>query len=104
MPWVIIKTVSLSCSGGDAAEPAGTSCGASGTAISLNHGHTLEIASSDLDSAVDITCSIRGSANHDHTMTIIVAQLRQLKAGESVTAVASVSAAHSHVVTATCTP
>jgi hypothetical protein len=89
--------------GGDAVEPAGTSCGASGPAISLNHGHTLVIASSDLDSAVDMTYSIRGSADHDHTVTITVAQLRQLKATESVTAVASVSAAHSHVITVTCT-
>ena len=90
--------------GGDAIEPAGTSCGASGQAISLNHGHTLVIASSDLDSTADMTYSIRGSADHDHTVTMTVAQLRQLKAGGSVTAVASVSAAHSHVATAACTP
>ncbi len=90
--------------GGDAIEPAGTNCGASGAAISLNHGHTLVIASSDLDSAVDLAYSIRGSADHDHTGTFTVTQLRQLKAGGSVMTVASVSAAHSHVVTATCTP
>ena len=89
--------------GGDAVELAGTSCGASGAAISLNHSHTLVIATSDLDSAVDMTYSIRGSADHDHTMAITAAQLRQLKAGGSVTAVASVSAAHSHVITITCT-
>ena len=90
--------------GGDAIEPAGTSCGASGAAISLNHGHALAIASSDLDSTVDMTYSIRGSADHDHIVTITASQLRQLKAGGSVTAVASVVAAHSHVATAACTP
>jgi len=89
--------------GGDSADPRGSSCGASGAAISLNHGHSLVITSSDLDSTVDMTYSIRGSADHDHTITITVAQLRQLKAGGSVTAVASVSAAHSHVATTICT-
>lgn len=89
--------------GGDAVGPARASCGASGAAISLNHGHTLVVAWFDLDSTVDMIYGIRGSADHDHTMTITVAQLRQLKAGGSVTAAAAVSAAHSHVVTATCT-
>lgn len=89
--------------GGDTMEPSGSSCGASGAAISLNHGHALVIASLDLDSIVDMTYSIRGSADHDHTVILTVAQLRRLKASESVTAVASVSAAHSHVTTVTCT-
>ena len=88
--------------GGDAIEPSGSSCGASGAAISLNHGHALLIASFDMDSIVDMTYSIRGSADHDHAVTLTVAQLRQLKASESVTAMASVSAAHLHVMTVTC--
>lgn len=89
--------------GGDAAQPAESRCGASGTAIALNHGHALVIAPVDLDSMADLAYSIRGSSDHDHTVTLGVAQLRQLKAGESVTTMASVSAAHSHVVTSTCT-
>ncbi len=89
--------------GGDAAQPAESRCGASGMAIALNHGHELVVAPVDLDSVVDLTYSIRGSADHDHTVTLSVSQLRQLKAGESVTTMASVSAAHSHVVTSTCT-
>ena len=87
---------------GGTAEPAGSICGASGAAISLNHGHALMVASSDLGSAVDLAYSIRGLADHDHTVTLTAAQLQQLKAGRSVTAVASVSAAHSHVVMVTC--
>jgi len=90
--------------GDDDTEPPALSCGASGAAISLNHGHTLGIAAVDLDSMVDMTYSSRGSSDHDHTVTLTVAQLRQLKAGLSVTAMASVAAAHSHVMTIACAP
>ena len=83
---------------------AGTRCHASGTAISLNHGHALVIPLIDLDSVVAKTYSSRGSADHDHTVTLEVAQLRQLKAGASVTVEASVQAAHTHVVTLACVP
>jgi hypothetical protein len=89
--------------GGDATPPRSAGCGAGGADISLNHGHVLVIFSSDLDSIVDMTYSIRGSSDHDHTVTLSVPQLQQLKAGGSVTATASVSAAHSHVATVACT-
>ena len=84
--------------------PSATSCHASGTAISLNHGHALFIPLIDLDSVVAKTYSSRGSADHDHTVTLEVAQLRQLKVGASVTVEASVQAAHTHVVTLACVP
>lgn len=90
--------------GGGSAAPSGTSCGASGTAISLNHGHALVIPLMDLDSMVAISYSSRGSADHDHTVTLEVAQLRQLKGGASVTVEASVQSAHTHVVTLACVP
>lgn len=88
-------------SGDNAGLPLST-CGAGGAAISLNHGHALAVAPSDLDSMVDMTYGIRGSADHDHAVTLTVRELRQLKAGASVTALASVSAAHAHVVTVAC--
>ena len=90
--------------GGGSAAQSGTSCGASGTAISLNHGHALVIPLMDLDSMVAISYSSRGSADHDHTVTLEVAQLRQLKGGASVTVEASVQSAHTHVVTLACVP
>ena len=89
------------CGGGG--EAAGSHCGASGNAITLNHGHLLTIAAADLDSTVDLTYGIRGASDHDHTVTLGVAQLQQLKAGAGVTVMASVAAAHSHVVTIDCT-
>ena len=88
--------------GGGSAAPSGTSCGTSGTAISLNHGHALVIPLMDLDSMVAISYSSRGSADHDHTVTLEVAQLRQLKGGASVTVEASVQSAHTHVLTLAC--
>ena len=90
--------------GGDTPDASGSGCGSSGAAISLNHGHSLVIAPVDLDSVVDRTYSSRGSSDHDHTVILSVAQLRQLKAGASVTVMASVFAAHTHVVTVACTP
>ena len=100
---VLLSAQGCGGGGGDAIGPSGASCGASGAAISLNHGHAFAIDSFDLDSIVDMTYSIRGSADHDHTLTLTVAQLRQLKASASVMATASVAAAHSHLVTVTCT-
>lgn len=93
------------CGGSDdeAVDPVAPGCRADDAAISLNHGHALTIAALDLDSLVDMTYGIRGSADHDHTVTFTVAELRQLKAGHTVTAMASVSAAHAHVVTVACT-
>ncbi|HEV8689696.1 MAG TPA: hypothetical protein VGQ91_05325 [Ideonella sp.] len=77
-------------------------CGATGAAISGNHGHTLTIAESDLNSTVDMTYNIMGTAGHNHTVTFTVAQLAMLKSHQSVTVTSSTSSAHSHNVTATC--
>jgi len=99
------------CGGGgdDGGTPSGTpsgaaltQCGSSGAAISGNHGHTLSIPVADLDSAVDKTYSIVGSANHDHTVTFTPDQLKQLKAGQSVTVGSSTTSQHAHNVTPSC--
>jgi hypothetical protein len=84
----------------------GSSCGASGSAISSNHGHVLTIPKADLDSLVDKVYALTGS-DHTHTVTFTVAQLGQLKAGASVSVASSSNAsaaygAHAHAtVTAT---
>jgi len=83
------------------------SCGSSGTQISGNHGHMLTIASADLDSMADKVYSIMGTATHDHMVTLTVAQLTKLKAGQSVTATSTVTSApgfgsHAHDVTVSC--
>jgi hypothetical protein len=88
--------------GGATSGAALTQCGSSGAAISSNHGHTLSIPVADLDSAVDKTYSIAGSASHDHTVTFTPEQLKQLKAGQTVTVGSSTSFQHAHNVTPTC--
>jgi len=89
--------------GGGSGLPAAGTCGSSGAAISGNHGHSLTIDKADLDSMTDMTYSIMGSATHDHTITLTVAQLGALKAGQAVTVTSSVVLAHDHSVMITCT-
>lgn len=79
-----------------------TSCGASGSAIAGNHGHMLAIPLADLDSTTDKTYSIQGTANHDHQITLTVAQLQSLKAGQPVVVTSTTTLSHNHDVTNTC--
>ncbi|WP_372527208.1 hypothetical protein [Piscinibacter sp.] len=96
------------CGGGGSSYSGGgmtTTCGA--TAITGNHGHSLTIPKTDLTSTVDKAYSIAGTAGHDHTVTLTVAQLGQLNAGQNVTVTSSVTNAagigsHSHDVTVSC--
>jgi hypothetical protein len=85
--------------------PPGTApsqCGSGDAGISGNHGHTLSIPLADLDSAVDKTYSIAGSSSHDHTVTFTPDQLKQLKAGQTVTVGSSTTFQHAHNVTPSC--
>lgn len=96
------------CGGGGsdsmpAAAPAqAATCGASGAAVSGNHGHTLLIAAADLDSAVAKTYSIQGAAGHDHAVTFTPGDLQKLKAGQMVTITSATTLGHDHNVTASC--
>jgi hypothetical protein len=82
-----------------------TACGP--TTISNNHGHTITIATADLDSTSSRTYSIAGTANHDHTITLSPAQLATLKGGDQVVVTSTTTdaapyGAHSHDVAITC--
>lgn len=77
------------------------SVGCSNT-IAANHGHVLAVALADLDSASDKTYDIQGSADHSHTVTLTVAQLRSLKTGSSVTTASSIAFDHQHQIVITC--
>jgi hypothetical protein len=76
-------------------------CGA--TAITGNHGHALTIAAADLDSPVDKTFSIAGTADHDHTITLSGLQLQSIKDKLGATTVSSITFGHSHDVSVNCT-
>jgi hypothetical protein len=93
------------CGGGgsDATAPAPPPAGSGCTDnIAANHGHTLVIATADLDSATDKTYDIQGGAAHSHSVTLTVAQLRALKAGTTVNVTSSIGAAHDHSVSVLC--
>jgi hypothetical protein len=98
-----------SCGGGGSSysgpaappQPA-NNCGASGADIAGNHGHVLVIASADLDSMVNKSYSIAGTAGHDHTVTFTPTQLAQLKAHTAVAVTSTSTLGHEHVVTANC--
>ncbi len=97
-----------SYSGGGPSGPTST-CGASGSDISGNHGHSLTILKADLDATASKTYRLSPSGDgHVHEVTFTTAQLALLKAGTSVTVTSTATDAgagyggsHSHAVTAT---
>jgi hypothetical protein len=94
------------CGGGgdNAAAPAPAPAGAGCTAtIAGNHGHVLAIAAVDINSLVDITYDIHGTADHTHSVTFTAAQLAQLKAGSMVSATTTTALAHNHAISEQCT-
>jgi hypothetical protein len=104
-----ILLILQACGGGDGTSTSSlddgsqdASCGSSDAAITGNHGHVLAIPAADLDSAVDVSYSIQGSASHAHTITLTAAQLQMLKAGQAVTVTSSTTLSHNHSVTASC--
>lgn len=102
------------CGGGDDAgsgngglPPNLTSCGADGASISNNHFHAVTIAVADLSSTTNKVYSIQGASDHDHQITLTVAQLQTLKGGASVTVNSTTTTttafgAHAHQVLVTC--
>jgi hypothetical protein len=72
------------------------------TLITGNHGHSVTIPTADLDSTVDKTYDIQGSATHNHTITLTPAQLQMIKAMTSTTVLSSTNLSHDHDVTVNC--
>lgn len=92
-----------SCGGGGDSggpPPAGGGCGAT---IAANHGHSLSIAQTDLNSLTDITFDIHGTADHTHSVTFTAAMLASLKAGNAVNATSSTAQGHDHPISERCT-
>lgn len=87
----------------------GSTCGASGTDISANHGHALTILKADLNLLTDKTYVLSASGDgHVHSVTFNPAQFATLKGGAPVTVTSTITVAgglyggpHDHNVTAT---
>jgi hypothetical protein len=82
------------------APPGPLGCGA--VSISANHGHTLIIPVTDLDSTVSLAYDITGTADHAHTIVLTPAQLQQIKAKTAVQVGSSTNFAHFHEVVVNC--
>ena len=104
-------TVTVSCvvtgtDAGDASRPetGSTTCqnGATASAISANHGHTLAVPRADVAAGGTKTYAIRGSSSHPHSVTVTSAQFAQLRAGATVTLTSTSDAGHSHTVKVIC--
>lgn len=68
-----------------------------------NHGHTLEIPAADLDSRIDKTYSVQGSATHDHPFIVTAANFARLKAGQAIViATTGEGQGHTHDVSGSC--
>jgi hypothetical protein len=83
----------------------GNGAGASGAQIFGNHGHVLVVPAEDVNgTAMDRTYSIKGTATHDHQLTLTAADFEKLKQNTSgvVMETSSDDGTHSHVVTVFC--
>jgi hypothetical protein len=90
------------CGGGSSDMPPAASGAGCSASIAGNHGHVLSIATADLDSAVDITYDIHGTANHTHSVTFTAAMLASLKAGNTVNVTSTTTLAHNHAISEHC--
>jgi len=84
--------------------PAPAPASGCGEVISANHDHELTVPVADLDSTTAKTYDIMGAAAHNHQVTFSPAQLQQLKAGTPVTVASTAFSGdgHNHNVTVTC--
>lgn len=82
------------------APPLPATCGA--TSISANHGHALIIPVADVDSMVNMTYNITGTADHSHTIVLTPAQLQSIKTRTAVQINSSSDVGHFHEVVVNC--
>lgn len=76
------------------------------TAISANHGHSFGVTPAQLSTTnpVVLPVTVGGTDNHTHTLTLTVAQMDMLRAGQTVIATSSSNGMtpHTHNITVTC--
>jgi hypothetical protein len=103
------------CGGGDA--PPGNSTGTAGTGggvtnacathdpvetIAANHGHVLTVTAADAAAGQLKMYSIKGTAAHDHSVTVSPQMFTTLNAGQTVTTTSTNGAGHTHGITIVC--
>lgn len=95
-------------SGGEGGKGTAFDAGGTGSEITKNHGHELVVPPADFIAALDAgladagkshTYSIRGKADHDHTVVYTDLELKIVSQFNSSTHESSTTAGHSHEVT-----
>lgn len=79
-------------------------CTTNGTidTIASNHGHVLLVTKQDIQSGVQKTYDIQGTAMHAHSVVVTVAMFAMLQADTTVMLTSTVGGSHSHAVTIAC--
>jgi len=76
--------------------------GATAVAISANHGHTLVVPTADVAAATAKTYPIKGTASHNHDVTLTPDHFAQLAAGATISVTSTTAGSHTHVVKVIC--
>ena len=100
---VLVACSSSSDSNSGDDQPSG-SCEQNGTSatIAANHGHVLMVSKADVTAGVAKSYSIKGTADHDHTVMVTAAMFAQLQTDTAITMTSTTDASHSHGVTVMC--
>lgn len=98
--------ITISGCGGGGSNPAGPSgnppVASNGDhigAISSNHGHSAVITSAQVTDGKGITLNIKGTATHNHTVTLSDAEIASVGANQRVAKGSSNDQGHNHTVT-----
>jgi hypothetical protein len=70
--------------------------------IANNHGHVLVVSREDVALGTLRMYSIRGTAAHDHTVTLSVGNFSTLKSGQTLRLTSSMGGGHDHAITVVC--
>lgn len=99
-----VSLLVLSACGGSNNSTGSTDLCASGitSTISNNHGHVLKVTLSDIQLGADKLYHIRGTATHDHTVTLTAADFTTLTQGGTVHEVSSITLGHQHPISVVC--
>jgi hypothetical protein len=98
----VVVTISGCGGGGPGAatgsSPVPASGGVNGN-ISSNHGHRATITAAQLTAGAGVTLSIRGDANHEHSVDLTADEVLQIAGGQRVLKRSSNEDSHFHEVT-----
>ena len=89
---------------GGGPHPQADNCLQNGTnaTIGANHGHVLVVSKQDVASGADMTYHIRGSATHDHTVSITAADFTSLQQAQAIVTSSSTDEGHAHPIMVAC--